>query len=91
MYYRKIGCDGLASFNPHDIVCKCLIIEKAERPAFLLKMYFIEKVMTSQKLYDFFIFLVIQITANPYVSFASECTLPLGICSIEERRKLPEF
>ena len=28
---------GLASFTPHDIVCKCLIIEKAERPTFLLK------------------------------------------------------
>ena len=35
VYYRRRGCDGLASFTPHDIVCKCLIIENAERPAFL--------------------------------------------------------
>ena len=56
-----------------------------------VEMYFIEKVMTSQKLYDVITFLVMQITANPYAVFASECTLPLGICSIEERRKLPEF
>ena len=28
VYYRKRGCDGLASFIPYDIVCKCLIIEK---------------------------------------------------------------
>ena len=34
-----------------------------------VEMYFIEKVMTSQKLYDVITFLVMQITANPYVSF----------------------
>ena len=34
-----------------------------------VEMYFIEKVMTLQKLYDVITFLVMQITANPYVSF----------------------
>ena len=33
------------------------------------EMYFIEKVMTSQILYYVITFLVMQITANPYVSF----------------------
>ena len=40
VYYRKRGCDGLASLTPYDIVCNCLIIEKAERPAFLLTSKF---------------------------------------------------
>ena len=53
-----------------------------------IEMYFIEKVITSQKLYDVITFLIMQITANQTSAFASECTLPLGICSIEERRSL---
>ena len=34
-----------------------------------VEMYFIGKVMTSQKLYDAMTVLAMQITANPYVSF----------------------
>ena len=41
-----------------------------------VEMYFIEKVITSQKLYDVITFLVMQINANHTSVFASECTLP---------------
>ena len=50
VYYRKRGCDGLASFTPHDIVRKCLIIEKAERPAFLLKFSCFNDLFSEPKL-----------------------------------------
>ena len=48
VYYRKRGCDGLANFTPHDIVC--LIIEKAERPAFLLKFSCFNDLFSEPKL-----------------------------------------
>ena len=53
VYNRKRDSDGLASFTPHDIVCsvvcKCLIIEKAERPAFLLKFSFFNDLFSEPK------------------------------------------
>ena len=42
--------DGLASFTPHDIVCKCLIIEKAERPEFRLEFSCFNDLFSEPKL-----------------------------------------